>query len=75
MTRYTRRQRNHDTRHRVCAQLVARGLGPATAWALTMRTPYRLLRLVDMQFAVSKMLDTPAPYAVGSDPSSPPPLT
>jgi hypothetical protein len=75
MRRHTIKRRNADTRRRVCAQLVARGLGAATAWALTMRTPYRLLRLVDLQFSLPKEVDMPAPDAVVSQPSSPPPLT
>ena len=71
MTRYTVRQRHTDTRQRVCAQLVARGLGTTTAWAWVMRTPYRMLQLIDVQFA----LDSVTAPGVVSAPSSPPPLT
>lgn len=76
MRRYTIKQRNADTRRRVQAQLQARGLGQHLAWAVSMRIPWKILRLMDLQFSVSQtLLDTQAPDAVASVPSSPPPLT
>lgn len=75
MRRYTIRQRHHDTRQRVCAALVVRGLGRTTAWAWVLRTPYGLLQLIDLQFSLPKDVDTVTAPGVVSTPSSPPPLT
>lgn len=76
MRRYTTKQRNADTRRRVQAQLQARGLGRQLACAVSLRIPWKILRLMDMQFSMSNIsLDTTAPEPVVSSASSPPPLT
>lgn len=69
-------QDHADTCRRVQAQLEARGLGRHLAYAVTLRIPWKLLCLMEAQFSVTKvMLDTAAPEALLSTPSSPPPLT